>query len=196
MSTLPSPSRDQRRWHWKDSVIALLSVLLIAVSSFAFKDRLAGAASWFHSSSSSSTGEKVSVFQINVDHKRRAFVDVLFDRPLGQGKQGEVVDPPPATLDPAISGFWKWQDSNALRFQPSGGFPMAAEYNLTLLPEKLLKPGQVWSGDTTYKIATERFVVEGVDLREQPAIEGKGQVTFQGTLKFSVRVHPEVLLPK
>jgi len=174
-----------------------LSVLLLASSAFAFRDRLAAAAHWFRSAGGSSGGgEKVSVFQVNVDHQHRAWVDVLFDRPLGQGKQGEVIDPPPATIDPAIGGFWKWQDSNALRFFPSGGFPMASEYSLTLLPERLLQKGQVWNGDTIFKVSTERFVVEGVDLHEEPAIEGKGKVTFRGTLKFSVRVHPEVLAPK
>ena len=33
-----------------------------------------------------------------------------------------MIDPPPATIDPAVGGFWRWQDSNALRFVPSGGF--------------------------------------------------------------------------
>ena len=88
MSTPLSPPRDQRpsarRWHWKDAVIALLSILLLAVSSFAFKDRLAAAGSWFRSPGPA--GEKVAVFQVNVDHQHRAWVDVLFDRPLGQGK--------------------------------------------------------------------------------------------------------------
>lgn len=178
------------RRHWKDAVIAVLILLLATVSAFAFRDRLAGVFE------RPAAGEEVSVFDVVLDRENRAYVDVLFDRPLGEGKVNQVLDPAPATIEPALGGFWKWQDTNALRFQPSGGFPVASRYEIALLPERLLGPGQTFKGKTELEVVTDRFLVEGVDLMEEPALEGKSQVVFRGTIRFNYAVNPEVLAPK
>jgi hypothetical protein len=88
----------------------------------------------------------VSVYDVAVDRENRQFADILFDWPLGEGKVDQILDPPPATIEPALGSSWKWKDTNALRFQPSGGFPVASEYRIDLIPERLLKEGQVFSG--------------------------------------------------
>jgi uncharacterized protein YfaS (alpha-2-macroglobulin family) len=198
MSTLP-PSPDRQLpssrppSRWKDAAIAVLALLLVAVSGLALKDKLAGAGSWFKRKPK---GDVVAVFNVVMDRKNRAYVDILFDHPLGQGKQGEVLDPSPAKIEPPLGGFWKWQDTNALRFQPSASFPVASEFKITLLPERLLKPGQELAGDPELKLVTDRFLVEGVDLNEEPALSGKGKVIFRGTLKFNYEVKPQELAPR
>ncbi len=60
------------------------------------------------------------MFNVVVDRESREYFDGLFDKPVGQGRIGEVLDPAPAKIEPALGGSWKWQTTNALRFQPSG----------------------------------------------------------------------------
>jgi hypothetical protein len=68
----------------------------------------------------------------------RQYFDVLFGKPVGQGKVGEVLDPAPAKIYPVLGASWKWQTTNALRFQASGGLPVASEYRVTLDPAKIV----------------------------------------------------------
>src|SRR5687768_4026641 len=133
---LPARLRSvfSRRWHWKDLTIAGLGLLTVALAAYAFREPLAAALpGWLKPGPE---GEAVKVFDVVIDREGRAYVDVLFDRPLGEGAVGEVLKEEPATLSPALAGSWKWQDTNALRFQPSGQFPIASQYTLTLIPER------------------------------------------------------------
>jgi uncharacterized protein YfaS (alpha-2-macroglobulin family) len=202
MPTASPDSRDKvpsrltalfrRKWHWKDAVIAVLGLLLFSLSAYAFREPLAAA---FARLRAGGDGEGVAVFDVVVDRENRQYADILFDHPLGQGKVGEILDPAPAGIFPALGGTWKWQDTNALRFQPSGGFPVASEYRVTLEPERLLAEGQVFTGERELTLKTDPFLVEGVDVREEPALEGRAQVTFRGDLRFNYPVDPEVLAP-
>jgi uncharacterized protein YfaS (alpha-2-macroglobulin family) len=196
MSTTPSQGRGRlaflHRFHFKDVLLAVFVLFSMAMSAYAFREPLAAFAARLRAQ----RGETVSVFNVIVDRERRAYVDVLFDRPLGAGLQGTVLDPPPATITPTLRGAWKWQDSNALRFTPSGKLPVASEYTFSLLPERLLKPGQVFTGKTELKVVTDRFLVEGVSFEEEPALEGRGRVFFKGALHFNYRVDPALLATK
>ena len=141
MPSLPSWFRDKlaprvrsvfrRKWHWKDVALLVMALLLVSVAGYAFREPIAAAMARFQAKAQG--GETVSVFNVVLDRENRQYVDILFDRPLGEGKVGEVLDPPPATVQPALGGSWKWQDTNALRFQPSGGFPVASEYTISLI---------------------------------------------------------------
>src|SRR5437870_4669788 len=132
MSTLTPLTREKlpyrviaslRRLHWKDALIGVLALLFLSMSAFAFRAPLAKAFARFRAGASG--GETVSVFNVVVDREGRQYFDVLFDKPVGQGKVGEVLDPAPAKIYPVLGGSWKWQTTNALRFQPSGGLPVA-----------------------------------------------------------------------
>ncbi len=187
-----------RRRHWKDLVIGVLALLLVSMSAFAFREQLVATAPWLGKLAQlgGPDGEPVAVFDVVLDREGRAHVDILFDRPLGEGRVDEILEQAPATISPPLGGFWKWQDTNALRFQPSGGFPIASKYDIALIPERILKPGQVFTGDTELEVVTDRFLLDGVDLLEEPALEGKGQVVFRGTLRFNYPVNPELLATK
>jgi hypothetical protein len=137
----------------------------------------------------------VSVFNVVVDRENRQWFDVLFDKPVGQGKVGEVLDPAPAKIRPALGGSWKWQTTNALRFQPSVELPVASEYKVELDPAKILKEGQVFSGDTELTVRTDKFLVEEVTAVEEPALEGKAKVFFRREIRFNYPVNPETLAP-
>ncbi len=59
-----------------------------------------------------------------------------------------------------------------------------------------MKAGQEFAGDTELKVVTDRFLVEGIDLNEEPALTGKGKVIFRGSLKFNYEVKAEELAPR
>ncbi len=180
------------RWGGKDSIIAVLVILLVVVSAGALRgQRGAGAGGTVDGD-----GEPVSVFDLVLDRENRAFIDVLFDRAVGSGMAGEVLENPPATWFPALPGIWKWRDTNTLRFAPSGGFQMASEYRLSLIPERLLGEGQVLVGDHEFTVRTDQFLVEQVEVYEEPSAEGEGRVTLQGSIRFNYAVNPEMLAPR
>ena len=137
--------------------------------------------------------EEVSVFDVVLDRDNRAFVDVFFDRPLGKGRAGEILGLPPATLEPPLAGVWRWRDEQILRFEPSGGFPMASEYRLALIPERLLDQGQSFAGDTELTLTTDRFLLEEVVVEEEPVPTSEATVVLRGRLQFNYPVDPRQL---
>jgi len=190
------PSRviaSLRRLHWKDVLIGVLTLLFLSMSAFAFRAPLSKAMARFRAGAQG--GETVSVFNVVVDREGRQWFDVLFDKPVGQGKVGEVLDPAPAKISPTLGGSWKWQTTNALRFQPSGGLPVASEYKVELDPAKIVKEGQVFTGETELTVRTDKFLVEEVTVLEEPALEGKAKVVYRGEIRFNYPVSPETLAP-
>src|SRR4051794_2153926 len=81
-----------RRLHWKDVLIGVLALLFLSMSGYAFRAPLAKALARLRAGS----GETVSVFSVVVDRESRQYFDVLFDKPVGQGRVGEVVGTAPA----------------------------------------------------------------------------------------------------
>ena len=200
----PSPeARDQRpsrlaalfhrRWGGKDVAIAVLGLLFLSMSGYAFRGPLGHAFAKLKAGAKG--GETVGVFEVIVDHENRQYFDVLFDKPVGQGKVGEVLDPAPAAIFPTLGGSWKWKDTNALRFQPSGGLPIASEFKVKLDPDKILQKGQVFTGDTELTVRTDKFLVEEVTVNEEPALEGRNKVVLRGEMRFNYAIDPKTLAP-
>lgn len=184
-----SSAPSSRRWDKKDRVIALLALTVLMLLALVVWDR-AGASGWFAGFS----GEKVAVFDVVLDRENLSYVDILFDKPLGEGKEGGVLAEPPATISPVVGGVWKWRDASALRFEPSGRLAMATEYTLSLILDRLLKKGQRFVGDDDLKLVTDQFLVSGVTVAEEPAPEaGAGAVVLRGEVRFNYSVDPEAL---
>lgn len=177
----------------KDVALVVLGLMLVSVSAYAFKNPLTAALAKLRAGADAET---VSVFDVVVDRQGRQYFDIVFDKALGDGKVNEVLDPAPATIEPALGGSWTWRDTNALRFTPSGGLPVASEYTVTLKPETFLKEGMVFTGDEELTVRTDQFLVEGVDLTEEPALEGKARILFRGNMRFNYPVDPKVLIAK
>src|SRR6185295_16531585 len=114
----------RRKWSWKDIALILLGLSFVSMAGYAFRGPISEALAKFRAGAQG--GETVSVFDVIVDRENRQYFDILFDKPLGQGHVGEVLDPAPASISPMLGGSWKWQDTNALHFQPSGGLPVAS----------------------------------------------------------------------
>src|SRR6185295_19396999 len=176
----------RRKWSWKDIVLILLALSFVSMSAYAFRAPLSAALAKLRAGAQG--GETVSVFDVVVDRANRQYFDILFDKPVGQGKVGDVLDPAPATIFPTLGGSWKWKDTNALRFQPSGGLPVASEFKVELDVDKILQKGQVFVGDTVLRVRTDKFLVEEVTVEEEPALEGKNKVVLRGEMKFNYGV--------
>src|ERR1043166_9768062 len=50
----------------------------------------------------------IGVFDVVVDKRGREWVDIVFDKAVDVARPGEIVDPPPATVEPATTGAWRW----------------------------------------------------------------------------------------
>jgi len=184
-------------WHWKDWTIAALAAALVIVGGLWLAQTLgSGPGEAMAGGEGAEAGaEAVSVFDVVLDRENRKFVDILFDRPVAKGKAGEILGLPPATVEPPLAGVWRWRDDQILRFEPSGGFPVASRYELALIPERFLREDQALQGDATFELETDRFLLEQVSVQEVPSPLGGGKVTLHGRLQFNYAVDPRQLAP-
>src|SRR5581483_3987960 len=56
----------------------------------------------------------VSVLDVAFDRETQRGLNIVFDRPLGEGHVGEILGKDPAILKPTTGGAWKWQGANVL----------------------------------------------------------------------------------
>ena len=173
---------------WRNGAIAVLAALVAVLGIIALQARRSAG-------DGEGAPEAVEVFDVVLDREDRQYLDVLFDQPIGEGRRGEVLAQAPATLEPPLAGNWRWRDVNALRFEPSGGFPIASQYYVTLISERLLGEGQVFSGETRLTVRTDQFLVETVEVTEEPLLDGEAQVVLRGKIRFNYAVDPETLAP-
>jgi uncharacterized protein YfaS (alpha-2-macroglobulin family) len=136
----------------------------------------------------------VRVHEVRVDRQDRAFVDIVFSRPVAGEQIGEVVLDPPASVFPLINGVWRWTNGNVLRFQPAGRFPIASQYKLTVVPERIGTAAVPFAGEREFVIKTDDFLVRHVTWGEQPA--GSGFIVLVGEASFNYRVDPASLAPR
>jgi uncharacterized protein YfaS (alpha-2-macroglobulin family) len=137
--------------------------------------------------------ESVALLDVVLDRERLRTIDLIFDRPLGESRVGEVLAPEPVAISPRIGGAWRWHGANVLRFQATRRLVAATEYTLELEPESLLGEGQSFAGETTLSVVTDRFQVDRVEVAEASLAEGEGRVELQGTIRFNYPVDPEEL---
>jgi alpha-2-macroglobulin len=184
------PRLLSRRTDRKDVVIGMLGVLVLALLAIVARDHLS-LASWMHWSRVK--GEPVQVFDVALDRDGRRFIDVLFDRPIGEGLVGAILDPAPAAIVPAQGGIWRWRDRSVLRFEPTDRLPIATEFTIRLDPARLIPEGFRLASDRRLKVKTETFLVEQMDVQEETSLAGKDQVVLRGTVRFNYPVDPREL---
>lgn len=191
MATQTGTAQRGRSGDWKNLVIAVLATLLAVTTAMSFR----GCREAPPLTASGDPAEEVRVFDVVIDREERAYAEILFDRQVGQATPGEVLGAAPATLDPPLAGNWRWLSGNALRFEPSGGFPVASQYELRLIADRLVGEEQVLAGDEKFTLRTDQLLVESVSLTEEPVLDARSQVVFQGQINFNYRVDPETLAP-
>jgi hypothetical protein len=80
-------------------------------------------------------------------------------------------------------------------YSRKGGLPVTSEYKVDLDPAKIVKEGQVFTGETEFTVKTDKFLVEEVTVAEEPALEGKAKVVYRGEIRFNYPVNPDTLAP-
>jgi uncharacterized protein YfaS (alpha-2-macroglobulin family) len=153
----------------------------------------AGIAQLFHVDAAPDDAS-VGVFDVQVDRAHRAWVDVVFDRPISVAEPGRVVVPAPATLDPQVAGFWRWRTNNILRFEPAGGFEPGRDVTIRLNKPRFLAAGQRFRGDGELRVRIDDLVVRSVTTNEEVVDAARHMVVIQGDIYFNYSVMPELAM--
>jgi uncharacterized protein YfaS (alpha-2-macroglobulin family) len=138
----------------------------------------------------------IGVFDVQVDRRGREWVDIVFDKPVGVARAGEIVDPPPATVEPHVTGVWRWRAENVLRFAPAGGFNIGTEYRIALKTPRLVSAGQRFRGDGDVKVIIDRLLIERIVTAEEPLAAAPRDVVLRGEVHFNYAVNPEILVSR
>ncbi|HEV2718581.1 MAG TPA: hypothetical protein VG323_01080, partial [Thermoanaerobaculia bacterium] len=173
----------------KRTISILAALVTLVVASGAFSVLLTHRA---HAEDPSSIG----VFDVQLDKRGHEWVDIIFDKPVDVARAGEIIDPPPATVDPAVTGVWRWRANNVLRFAPAGGFTIGRQYRIALKPARLVAAGQHFRGDGEVKVTLDRLVVERITTAEEPLPSAPRQVVLKGEVHFNYWVSPEILVTR
>ncbi|HWP90845.1 MAG TPA: alpha-2-macroglobulin [Thermodesulfobacteriota bacterium] len=190
----PNSDKPKRIFQdWKNIAIAILVIVVVVMGFILGKDRLGGGVK---ETGVDGKGEGVAIFDVKFDRENQSFVDIVFDKPIGKDKEGEILGRDPAKITPTIGGVWKWQGSNVLRFEPSGNFAPATDYTITIIPEQIISQGQVFKGKKEISFRTDEFKVEQVTINEEPFLEKKNTLALVGEVRFNYSVDPEVLARK
>lgn len=177
----------------KNLVITILTILVLVLGGLLLKDRVPEHAG---GGRGKPTPTAIAVLDVAFDRESPNALNIVFDRPLGEGHVGEVLGKDPAILKPTTGGAWKWQGANVLRFEATDRFAMATEYHVALILERVLAAGQTLKGKSEFILQTDPFKVERIDITEEPAPDTKHQVILRGNARFNTQVNPEVLAPK
>jgi len=183
---------------WREAVIAVLAVLVVIFGGMVVVDRWPDLGQRLLSASRAARpdAERVAVLDVVLDREHLRTLDVVFDRPLGTDRIGQMLGRDPAVIRPKIGGLWRWQAPSVLRFEPSGAFAMATEYEVTLLPEALLDSTQAFATDPRFAVRTDQFRVQRVDVREDPVPDRRSAVVLRGEVRFNYAVDPRLLAGK
>lgn len=138
----------------------------------------------------------IGVFDVQIDRHGREWADIIFDKPVAMAQPGEIVEPPPATIDPAVTGVWRWRANNVLRFAPAGGFSIGTTYRVALKRRRLVAAGQRFRGDGEVKVKIDGLVIERITTAEEPLPAAPSQVVLRGEVHFNYQVSPEVLVSR
>jgi len=178
---------------WKNLTIAVLALVVLTLGGILLKDR---SPKGTQTGKGTPTPGTASVLDVAFDRETQRGLNIVFDRPLGEGHIGEILGKDPAILKPTTGGSWKWQGANVLRSEATDRFAMSTEYHVALILERLLKPGQTLKGKGEFTLQTDAFKVERIDITEEPVLETKHQVIIRGNARFNTQVNPEVLATK
>ncbi|MEA2626893.1 MAG: alpha-2-macroglobulin, partial [Candidatus Binatota bacterium] len=176
---------------WKNGVIAILVVLVVALGALLAREKLPK-----RPPPVEKVGVPVKVLDVVLDREGMQAIDVLFDAPLGEKVVGEILGHDPATIMPQTGGSWRWMGPSVLRFEATNRFEMATDYRIDLRTDRLLRPGQYLQGKSDLRVRTDQFRVEGIDVYEEPATEGEHRVILRGDLRFNYPVDPKSVATK
>ena len=104
---------------WKNVTIALLALLVFILGGALTAEHAQTLIPW---GKDQPQGELVSVLDVVLDREQLRSLDIIFDRPLGEERLGEILTQDPVVIEPPLGGVWRWRGTNVLRFEPTGRF--------------------------------------------------------------------------
>ena len=140
--------------------------------------------------------KSIGVFDVQLDRAQRAWVDIIFDRPVAVAQEGRIIVPPPATIEPQLQGVWRWRTNNIVRFEPAGGFAPGAQHTITLNKARFLGPDQRFRGDGELHIRIDDLIVRSVTTNEEIVDAARHIVVVQGDIHFNYEVSPELVVTR
>ena len=179
--------RSQLSSDWRNYLIAGLISLAAVLGILLFRG---GAKEGFFFSSSRS-GLPVEVLEVSLDREGRRHVDVVFGSTVGKGRVGEVLAQEPAKINPPVGGSWRWYTPAVLRYEATSPFAPATEYLIVLEPAQFLREGEYLTGDQVFRVITDRFRIDHVEVREKPLVAG--EVMLEGEILFNYPVDRQEL---
>ena len=179
--------RSQLSRDWRNYLIAGLISLAAVLGILLLRG---GAKEGFFFSSPRS-GLPVEVLEVSLDREGRRHVDIVFGPLLGKGRVGEVLAQVPAKINPPIGGPWRWYTPAVLRYEATSPFAPATEYLIALEPAQFLKEDQYLIGDQVFRVITDRFRIEHVEVIERPLLAG--EVMLEGEILFNYPVDRQEL---
>lgn len=148
----------------------------IVVLAFAAANAAAWWFTWWHLASSSTRLRVVEFLPGN-----EAVIDgrtPLMWRFSRDVERGDPAVAPPATISPAISGRWRWQDARTLLFMPDGRLPKASRIRISLLPQRL-RSCEGGTMRAAYEVAVRTAPLRVVSV---------GQGGFEDNNRFIIRL--------
>lgn len=81
---------------------------------------------------------------------------IVFSRPVVALQAADALAelPPPARLEPAVPGRWRWLGSSAVEFVPDESFPMATAFTVTVPPGLTALDGSTLAEEHRYRFDT------------------------------------------
>ncbi len=172
---------------WRNYLIAGLISLAAVLGILLFRE---GTKEGFFFSAPRS-GQPVEVLEVSLDREARRHVDIIFGANLGKGRVGEVLGQEPAKINPPIGGAWRWYTQAVLRYEATSPFAPATEYLIVLEPTQFLKENQYLAGDQVFRVVTDRFRIDHLEVKERPLVAG--EVMLEGEILFNYPVDRQEL---
>ena len=172
---------------WRNYLIAGLISLAAVLVILLFQG---GAKEGFFFSTPRS-GLPVEVLEVSLDRDARRHVDIIFGSNLGKGRVGEVLGREPAKINPPIGGAWRWYTQAVLRYEATSPFAPATEYLIVLQPDQFLKENQYLTGDQVFRVVTDRFRIDHLEVKERPLVAG--EVMLEEEILFNYPVDRQEL---
>ena len=97
----------------------------------------------------------------------------------------------PAQINPPIGGAWRWYTQAVLRYEATSPFSPATEYLIVLEPGQFLSENQYLKGDQVFRVVTDRFRIDHLEVKEKPL--AAGEVMLEGEILFNYPVDRQEL---
>jgi hypothetical protein len=159
-------------------IIGLLAIIAVGVVYLIFSN---GGKESVEVTSFSPTDEVPQTTNFTVEFSKPPVSDSLLNMQLDQAA---------IAFNPAISGKFRWIESNKLRFYPDNLLAPSTEYTAEISPRIANGSGYSLSGDTEFHFRTARLQVTSAFLTFEFRADIQQEANLRGSIEFNYEVDP------